>query len=139
MRLDEHVRHQLLLCAPGIGYPNSRVLDAVKKIDGAKVQFTGSVEPYETCQLKKSKELADPKKTGPTLTQPLELVFTDLIGPIHPNQCNLLYTHKFSDQHKKYLAIQYNDTKSESIGLLKSDHHDLVAMNGRRIQPPADR
>ena len=98
---------------------------------------TSSVEPCETCLVNKSKQLPHPKVTEHKVTQPLQLIYTDIIGPIYPRSLgNYRYVHKFSDQYTKHLAVYYSQHKSETMRVLKDYGHDLAITNGRRIRRP---
>lgn len=61
-----------------------------------------------------------PKETEHNVTEPLELVYTDIVGPIYPESLgNFLYIHKFSDQHTKHFAVYYSKNKNDAVRLLK--------------------
>lgn len=98
-------KHDIYLISEGLGYPNSSAVDTAKKIEGARVQLMGSMESCQTCVVNKSKQLSHPKKTKHTVTQPLGLVYTSIVGPIYPRSLYFRYIHKFSDLHTKHLAI----------------------------------
>lgn len=81
-----------------LGHPHSGVIDEAKTIEGAGVEFTGNAEPCETFPTNKSKRLTHPKETEYNVTQPLQLIYTDILGPIYPRSPrNFRYIHKFSD------------------------------------------
>lgn len=93
------------------------------------------MEPCETCLVNKSKQLIHLKETGHDVTQPLQFIYTDILGPIYPKSLgNFRYIHIFSAQYTKYLVVYYSEHKSEAVRVLQEYHRDLAVTNGRRIQ-----
>lgn len=125
-----------LYLAPETGkYPNSRFLDITKKIEGAGIKFTGSIEPCDMCLANKRKQLAHPKGTEYNVAKPLELVYTDIVGPIYPKSLeNFRYIHELSGRHAKHLVGYYSETTNNKVRVLKDCHHDLAVSNRRKIQ-----
>lgn len=104
-----HIWHQRL------GHPNSRVLDATKKIEGAGVKFTGSIEPCDTYLVNKSKELSHTKETEHYVTQPPQFINTDILRPICPKSLvNFRYIPKFFTSTRsisRYISARTRTTR----------------------------
>ena len=71
-----------------LGHINAQIVKklAEEKGTGMVVKNTEfSVSNCDTCALAKSKQQNDPNVARIKVTQPLELVYTDLSGPIRPD------------------------------------------------------
>ena len=78
-----------------------------------------SVSNCDTCALAKSKQQNHPKVAFTEVTQPLELVYTDLSGPISPSSgAGNSYVAKFTDHHTRLKSVYFLSKKNEVIDAL---------------------
>lgn len=84
---------------------------------------------------REQKQLPRPKETERNVKQRLELVYTNIMGPISVKSLgNFWDIHKFSDQHVKHIAVYYSETKNDKVRVFKNYHNDLAVINDRKIQ-----
>ena len=68
-----------------LGHLNKRILELVQRRDGNRVVFDGSIDHFDVCAVRKSHQLAHPKKvTHAGITAPFQLVYGNLMGPFKP-------------------------------------------------------
>ena len=93
---------------------------AEEKGTGMVVKDTDfSVSNCDTCALAKSKQQNHPKVARIEVTQPLELVYTDLSGPLSPaSGAGNSYVAKFTDQHTRLKPVHFLSKKNEAIDTL---------------------
>ena len=71
----------------------------------------------------------------PEVTQPLELVYTDLSGPICPaSGAGNSYVAKFTDHHTRLKSVYFLSMKNEAIDVLVNYTQDAVIPSGHRLQ-----
>ena len=69
------------------------------------------------------------------VTQPLELVCTDLSGPIRPaSGAGNSYVAKFTDHHTRLKLVYFLSKKNEAIDALVNCIQDVVIPSGHRLQ-----
>ena len=94
-----------------------------------------SVSNCDTCALAKSKQQNHPKVARIEVTQPLELVYTDLSGPISPGSgAGNSYVAKFTDHHTRLKSVYFLSKKNEAIDALINYNQDVVIPSGHRLQ-----
>ena len=68
-------------------------------------------------------------------TQPLELLYTDLSGPISPaSGAGNSYVTKFIDHYTRLMSVYFLSKKNEAIDTLISYTQDVVIPSGHRLQ-----
>ena len=97
------------------------------------MEHTGTVSDCDTCALSKSRQQAHPNKSTRTTTRPMQLIYTDLMGPSTPPAKGgyryvSKFTHDYSHMKEVYLLRnkseaaeslhQYNMTVAVPLGLI---------------------
>ena len=78
-----------------------------------------SVSNCDICALAKSTQQNHPKVARIEVTQPLELVYADLSGPISPAYGpGISYAAKFTDHHTRLKSVYFLSKKNEAIDIL---------------------
>lgn len=67
-----------------LGHLNPRSMELLRKKDGNGVDYTDTVSDCDICAVAKSRQLDHPKKSMRKTSGPMELAYTDLMGPITP-------------------------------------------------------
>ncbi|CAN0574163.1 unnamed protein product [Laminaria digitata] len=94
-----------------------------------------SVSNCDTCALAKSKQQNHPKGALIDVTQPLELVYTDLSGPISPaSGAGNSYVAKITDHYTSLKSVYFLSKKNEAIDALINYTQDVVIPSGHRLQ-----
>ena len=109
----------VMLWHRSLGHINAQ---SVKKLAGKKgagmvVKDTDfSVSNCDTCAPVKSKQHNHPKVARIEVTQPLEVVYTDLSGPLSPaSGAGNSYVAKFTDHHTRLKSVYFLSKKNEAI------------------------
>ena len=69
------------------------------------------------------------------VTQPLELVYTDLSGPISPaSGAGNSYVAKFTDHHTRLKSVYFLSKKNEAIDALINYTQDVMIPSGHRLE-----
>ncbi|CAN0374371.1 unnamed protein product, partial [Laminaria digitata] len=85
---------------------NPRNMELLRKTDGNGVNYTGTVSVCNICAWGKSQQKAQPKTTKHKTDGPMELVYTDLMGPITPAaKGGYTYISKFTDDFSRMKEI----------------------------------
>ena len=93
-----------------------------------------SISSCAICALAKSKQRNHPNVARIEVTQPLELVHTDLSVPIGPaSGAGNSYVAKFTD-HTRLKSVYFLSKKNEAIGALINYTQDVVIPSGHRLQ-----
>ena len=70
----------------------------------------------ETCQLNKSKKLPVPKNSGTRASEALEIVHTDVLGPIQPEAgYGHRYAIRFVDSFSRYQKLLFFEVKGRGF------------------------
>ena len=97
-----------------------------------------SVSNCDTCALAKSKQQNHPKVARIEVIRPLELVYTDLSGPISPaSGAGHSYVAKFTDHHTRLKSVCFLSKKTRlctSKYALINYTQDGVIPSGHRLQ-----
>ncbi len=127
--VDANIWHRRL------GHPNDEVLNAAKNTQELGVKFKNITGPCSTCRLNKSTQQPRPKKANLEAEKPLELVHTDILGPIQPPSLGgFRFVTKFSCQTTKFRAVYFSRSKNEAANKLRSFNQDLAIPNGLKIK-----
>ena len=119
-----------------LGHPNSQVLTRISNTVGSGVQFTDSLTACSTCRIQKSTQAAHPKTADRgAVTQRLQLVCTDLLGPLHPPAIgDFSYMAKFTDYSTRLKAVYFLKHKSDALSSLLRFVQDVAIPLGLRVQ-----
>ena len=104
--------------------------DDVKRTIGCEDNLK---EAYETCALGKQTSKPVPKETQNKSQKPLELVYSDILGPFEVTSLNgSRYAITFVDEYSKYSVVKFMSKKSEALEKFK----EYVAESGspRRLR-----
>ena len=105
-----------------LGHNNAQSVKqlAEEKGTGLVVKDTDfSVSNCVICALAEIKEQNHPKVTRTEFTQPLELVYTDLSGPVSPaSGAGNSYVAKSTDHHTRLKSVYFLSKKSKAIDAL---------------------
>ena len=94
-----------------------------------------SVSNCDICALAKKKQQNHPKVARIEVTQSLELVYTDLSGPISPaSGAGNSYVAKFTDHHTRLKSVYFLSKKNEAIDDVINYTQDVVIPSGHRLQ-----
>ncbi len=118
-----------------LGHMNPRSMDVLRRKDGNGIDYTGTISGCPTCALGKSQQKAHPKKTIHQTKDPMELVYTDLMGPITPAaKGGYLYVAKFTDDFTRMKEIFLLKSKAEAVDSLHLCNNTVAVPLGLRLQ-----
>ncbi|CAN0317868.1 unnamed protein product, partial [Scytosiphon promiscuus] len=118
-----------------LGHMNPRNMELLRRTDGNGVDYTGAVSGCDICALGKSQQKAHPKTTKHTTDGPMELVYTDLMGPITPAaKGGYTYISKFTDDFSRMKEVFLLKSKAEAIESLHLYNMTVAVKLGLRIQ-----
>ena len=110
---DAGISHQRL------GHINPRSMELLRRKEGNGVEYTGTVSDCDICALSKSRQQTHPKNSMRTTTRPMQLIYTDLIGPFTPPvKGGYRYVSKFTDDYSRMKEVYLLRNKSEAAGSL---------------------
>lgn len=102
-----------------LGHINAKSVKklAEKKGKGMVAKGTDfSVSDCDTCTLARSKQQNHPQVARIEVTQPLELLYTDLSGPTSPaSGAGNCYVDKFADKHTRLKSVYFLCKTHEAI------------------------
>ena len=106
---DADIWHQRL------GHMNPRNMELLRRKEGNGVEYTGTVSDCDICALSKSRQQAHPKKSTRTTTRPMQIIYTDLMGPFTPPaKGGYRYASKFTDDYSSMKDVYLLRNKSEA-------------------------
>ncbi len=118
-----------------LGHPNIQVLQQVARIDGSGVVLRDSFSACGTCKINKSTQQDHPKNVSTDITRRLQVVSTDLIGPIFPAAIGgFNYMAKFTDHVSRLKAVYFIAKKSDALSSLISYVQDMAIPLGLRVE-----
>ncbi|CAM9398855.1 unnamed protein product, partial [Ascophyllum nodosum] len=121
-----------------LGHPNETVLRKIRDLVDSGVKFSGSLMSCSACKTWKSTQRPHIKNTSHDwVTEPLQVVTTDLMGPISPAALgNSSYLAKFTDVYSRFSVVYFLKNKSSSSVLdsFITFERDLTIPFGRRVQ-----
>ena len=128
----------VMLWHRSLGHINAQSVEklAEETCTGTVVKDTDvSVSNCDTCTLAESKQQNHPKVALIEVTQPLELVYTDLYGPIRrASGAGNIYVAKFTDHHTRLKSVYFLRKKNEAIDALINYTQHVVIPSGHRLQ-----
>ena len=99
------------------------------------MDFTDTLSDCDIYQIHKSQQKAHPKKTVHVTTGPMELVYTDLTGPIKPAaKGGYVYASKFTDDFARMNEIFLLKSKDQAVDSLRLYSQTVAVPLGLRIQ-----
>ena len=122
------------------GHLNSKDVDKLSKcsmVIGMKVteELTSNSEVCEGCVLGKMTKRPFPKKSRSCSLAPLELVHTDLCGPMQePSQGGSRYVLTFTDDYSRYTTVYFLRNKSDTITKFKDYVRLMENSSGQKIR-----
>ena len=121
-----------------LGHPNETVLRKVRDLVDSGVKLSDSLMNCSACKIGKSTQTPHTKNTSHDwATEPLQVVKTDLMGPISPAALgNSNYIANFTDVYSRFSVVDFLKNKSSSSVLdsfIKFER-DLAIPFGRRVQ-----
>ncbi|CAN0463819.1 unnamed protein product [Discosporangium mesarthrocarpum] len=111
-------------------------MDILDRIPGTGVSCkAGNTLPdCDVCQLSKSKQRDHPKhRTTKPTTRKLELVYTDLQGPLQPSLQNYSYIAMFMDDLTKIKKPYFLQAKSGALDYLYNFVRDIAIPEGLHV------
>lgn len=118
-----------------LGHMNPRNMKLLQGIDNNGVDYTNDVTGCSVCAVGKSKQRAHPKRAIYDITAPMQLVYTDLMGPISPPAIGgFQYVSKFTDHYSRWHELFLIKTKSDAVATLKLYNSTLSVSVGRRVE-----
>ena len=118
-----------------LGHMNPCNMELLRKVEGNGVEYTGTVSGCDICAVGKSTQKAHPKKDKHTTDGPMELVYTDLMGPITPAaRGGYKYVSKFTDGFSRMKEIFLLKSKAEAVNSLHLYNMTVAVPLGLRIQ-----
>ena len=119
-----------------LGHPNERTIQAARNIAETGVNFTDSLTACDICTINKGAKQPTRNKPGKTeITERLQLVSTDLLGPVTPAARGIYhFMAKYSNHFTKFKAVYFIPTKDMALTTLVKVVQDLVMPLGLRLQ-----
>ena len=114
---------------------NSRNMELLRKKDDSGVDFTGTLSDCDICHINKNQQKAHPTKTVHETTRPVELVYTDLMGPMKPSaKEGYVHVSKFTDDFTSTKVIFLLKRKDQAVDCLRPYSQTVVVPLGLRTQ-----
>ena len=118
-----------------INAQSSKKLTQAKDTEMVVKDTDFSVSNCDTCALPKGKQQNHPKEGLIEVTQPLELVYTDLSGPVSSaSGAGNSYVANFTGHHTHLKSVYFLSKKNEAIDALINYTQDVVIPSGHRLQ-----
>ena len=110
-------------------------MELLRRKEGNGVEYTGTVSDCYICALSKSRQQAHPKKSTRTTTRPMQLVYTDLMGPFTPHAKGVYrYASKFTDDYSSMKEGYLLRNKLEAAESLHQYSMTVAVPLGLRIE-----
>ena len=118
-----------------LGHMNPRSMELLRRKEGNGVAYTGTVSDCDICALSKSRHQAHPKKSTRTTVRPMQLIYTDLMGPFTPPaKGGYRYVSKFTDDYARMKEVYLLRNKSEAAESLHQYNMTVAVPLGLRIE-----
>ena len=118
-----------------LGHMNPRNMEVLRNKKGNGVEYTGTTSGCDICSVTKSKQQAHPKKSTRKTTRPMQLVYTDLMGPFTPAaKGGYRFVSKFTDDYSRMKEIFLLKNKTEAAESLHQYNMTVAAPLGLRIE-----
>ena len=118
-----------------MGHLNRKSLDLLKKVNNNGVSFDGTVPDCDVCAVGRSRQRAYPKTADQHVQDPLQLVFTDLMGQFTPKTLGgYKFVSKISDEHTRWKEIYLLKSKDGALRAFQSFVQSMVIPSGVRAE-----
>ena len=118
-----------------LGHMNPRNMEVLRNKKGNGVEYTRTISGCDICSVTKSKQQAHPKKSTRKTTRPMQLVYTDLMGPFTPAaKGGYRFVGKFTDDYSRMKEIFLLKNKTEAAKSLHQYNMTVAAPLGLRIE-----
>ena len=118
-----------------LGHTNPRSMELLRRKEGHRVEYTGTVSGCDICAWSKSRQQAHPKKSTRTTARPMQLIYTDLMGPFTPPaKGGYRYVSKFTDDYTRMKKVYLLRNKSEAAESLHQYNMTVAVPIGLRIE-----
>eukprot|EP00903_Cladosiphon_okamuranus_P018846 g17334.t1 len=119
-----------------LGHPNVQVLEQVARTDGSGVVLRDSFSACGTYKINKSTQKNHPKTANTdNITRRLQLVSTDLLGPVSPTAIGgFNYVVKFTDHASRVKAVYFIAKKSDALSTLVNFVQDIAIPLGLQVE-----
>ena len=118
-----------------LGHMNPRSMELLCQKEGNGVEYTGTVSDCDICVLSMSRQQAHPKKSTRTTTRPIQLIYTNLIGPFTPPaKGRYRYVSKFTNDYSRMKEVHLLRNKFEAAELLHQYNMTVAVPLGLRIE-----
>ena len=118
-----------------LGHMNPRNMEVLRNKKGNGVEYTGTISGCDICSVTKSKQQAHPKKSTRKTTRPMQLVYTDLMGPFTPAaKGGYRFVSKFTDDYSRMEEIFLLKNKTDAAESLHQYNMTVAAPLGLRIE-----
>ena len=118
-----------------LGHMNPRNMEVLRNKKGNGVEYTGTISGCDICSVTKSKQQVHPKKSTRKTTRPMQLVYTDLMGPFTPAaKGGYRFVSKFTDDYSRMKEIFLLKNKTEAAESLHQYNMTVAAPLGLRIE-----
>ena len=118
-----------------LGHMNPRNMEVLRHKKGNGMEYTGTISGCDICSVTKSKQQAHPKKSTRKTTRPMQLVYTDLMGPFTPAaKGGYRFVSKFTDDYSRMKEIFLLKNKTEAAESLHQYNMTVAAPLGLRIE-----
>ena len=115
---------------------NPSNMELLRKVDGNGIDYTGAVSGGDICEVCKSTQKAHPKNNNHKTNGPMELVYTDLLGPVTPAaRGGYKYVSNLTDGYSRVKEIFLLKSKTEAACSLHLYNKTGAVPLGLRIQP----
>ena len=99
------------------------------------MEYTGTVSDFDICALPKSRPQAHPKNSTRTTPRPMQLIYTDLMGPFaSPAKGGYRYISKFTDDYSRMKEVYLLRNKSEATESLHQYNMAVAVPLGLRTE-----
>lgn len=110
-------------------------MELLRKPDNNSVDYTGAVSGCDICPSSTSRQKANPEENLHTTTGSMELVGTDLMGPITPAaRGGYKYVARFTDDYSRMKEIFLLKTKQDTAESIHLHNMTVATPLGLRIQ-----
>ena len=119
-----------------LGHPSVQVMDKLARTVGIGIHLHDSFSACNTCPINKSVKNDQPKiAISDDITQPCQVVCTNLIGPISPPAIGGdSYMSKFTDVRTRLKAVYFVAHKNEALSSFVNFTQDVVISLGLRVR-----
>ena len=114
---------------------NPRNMEVLRNKKGNGAEYTGTISGCDICSVTKSKQQAHPKKSTRKTTRPIQLVYTDLMGPFTPAAKGVYrFVSKFTGDYSRMKEMFLLKNKTEAAESLHQYNMTVAAPSGLQIE-----